>query len=97
MSSKINLKGLNKAEVLASLYNNSKVQGMGFLQARDGEMTKETAEELLKQTSKFDYLYGKVMKVDLSGDEFDPWLYDRDNGQGAALSAVTSMVVNDAN
>jgi len=30
------------------------------------------------------------MKVDLSGDEFDPRMYDRDNGQGAALRAINS-------
>jgi hypothetical protein len=28
------------------------------------------------------------MKVDLSKDAFDPWLYDRDNGQGAAARAL---------
>lgn len=27
----------------------------------------------------FDYLYGRVLKVDLSGDEFEESLYDRDN------------------
>jgi hypothetical protein len=32
----------------------------------------------------FDYYFGRPLKVDLSGDEFDPWLYDRDAGTGAA-------------
>jgi hypothetical protein len=84
----IDLKELDKAEVLAKLYNNSKLQGMGFLQSKQGEMTIEHARELLKKTNKFDYLYGKVMKINLSGDEFDPWLYDRDNGEGAAKRAL---------
>lgn len=35
----LNIKGLDKAEVLKALYNNSRVQGMGFLQAMAGEMT----------------------------------------------------------
>lgn len=36
----------------------------------------------------FDYLQGRVMKVDLAGDELDPRLYDRDNGEGAARRAI---------
>ena len=31
------------------------------------------------------------MKVDLSGDSFDPWGYDRDNGQGAAKVVVDEL------
>ena len=85
----INLKGKNKAEVLAKLYNASKVQGMGILQATGTEMTVDEAQELLDDGQEyFDYLHGKVMKIDLSGDELNPALYDRDNGQGAAAAAV---------
>lgn len=36
----------------------------------------------------FDYLNGKVLKVDIGGDELDPWLYDRDNGNGTAERVV---------
>lgn len=81
-----------KAAVLAALYNNSKVQGMGFLQAQPGEMSEQAAEDLLKDQTYFDYLHGKVMKVDLSTDELNPRLYDRDNGEGAALRAVQHLI-----
>jgi len=90
MDNKINLKGIDKAVILAKLYNNSKVQGMGFLQAQSGDMTTEQARDLLKESTYFDYLHGKIMKVDLSGDSFDPWLYDRDNGKGSAIKACMS-------
>jgi hypothetical protein len=40
----------------------------------------------------FDYVGGRVLKVDLSGDELDPVLYDRDNGEGAADEAVSLVV-----
>lgn len=85
------LKGLNKAAVLAALYNASKPQGMGFLHYDPSPMSVEQAEELLKQGTDFDYLMGRVMKVDLGGDTLDPWLYDRDNGQGAAAAAIASL------
>lgn len=88
----VDIKGLNKAEVLAALYNNSKPQGLGFLHFDAKDMTVAEAEELLKQTTYFDYLKGRVMKVDLSHDDsFEERLYDRDNGNGAAEKAISSL------
>lgn len=90
--SKISLVGLNKAAVLAALYNASKPQGMGFMHYDPKPMTQEEAEALLAQTTDFDYLKGRVMKVNLkSDDEFDSWGYDRDNGQGAAERAIADL------
>lgn len=84
----INIENADKAEILAALYNNSKVQGLGWLQAKPGLMTADEARELLKEFTYFDYLHGKVMKIDLSGAELRPSLYDRDNGQGACAAAI---------
>lgn len=39
----------------------------------------------------FDYLKGRVMKVNLSGDTLNEWGYDRDNGTGAAERAIASL------
>jgi hypothetical protein len=89
--SKILLAGLNKADVLAALYNASKPQGMGFMHYDPNPMTREEAEGLLKQTTYFDYLKGRVMKVDLAGDELDTSGYDRDNGQGAAERVIAEL------
>lgn len=88
----MNIKDKNKAQILAALYNNSRVQGMGFLQAKDGQMTEQEAAKILEERTDFDYLYGKIMKVDLSGDELDPYLYDRDNGSGAAERAIKYLL-----
>lgn len=88
----VNIQGLDKAEVLAALYNASKVQGLGFLQARPGNMTVEHARELLEDSTYFDYLYGRVMKIDLTSDKhFDERFYDRDNGPGAAQRVVDKL------
>ena len=94
----ISLEGLDKANVLASLYNASRPLGMGFLQYDPAPMSREeAAKEIALHTFVnmigedkiyFDYLRGRVMKVDLTGDELDPRLYDRDNGAGAAAKAV---------
>ena len=87
----IDLKGLDKAAVLAALYNASKPQGMGFLHYNPTPMTIERAKELLEQTTDFDYLMGRVMKINLGGDTLNTWGYDRDNGEGAAAKAIESM------
>ena len=57
----------------------------------DGVVTVEHCAELLEKCRYFDYLHGRVLKVDLSGDEFDERLYDRDCGKGAAQRAVDSI------
>lgn len=89
----INIEGLNKAKVLVALYDASHVQGMGFLQAVD-YFTVSDAEGLIDEMQKdgrrlyFDYLYGRVLKVDITKDEFNENLFDRDCGEGAALIAI---------
>ena len=88
----VDIKGLDKARVLKALYEHSHVQGSGFLQAvPDGVVTVEHCKMLLGSQTYFDYLHGRVLKVDLSGDEFDERLYDRDCGEGAAQRAVDSV------
>jgi hypothetical protein len=87
----IDIKNLNKAEVLMALYNNAKPQGMGFLHFTPEDMTKEEAEEILKSQKRFDYLKGRVMKVNLAENEFDPWLYNRDNGENAAEKIIEKL------
>ena len=81
--------GLTKAEVLCALYNNAKSQGLGLFLFQKGNMEIEEAEKLLKYDTSFDYIKGRVLKIDLSGDEgFEEWLYDRDNGEGSAQNAL---------
>jgi hypothetical protein len=93
----IDIEGVNKADILVALYNSSKVQGMGFLQATGVPMKKEEAELLLNDSDNpqmyFDYLHGKIMKVRLDGDVLRTAMYDRDNGEGAAHEAIKHLLV----
>jgi len=84
----LDFKGLNKAQVLAALYNASRPLGMGFMHYNPTPMTEEEAQKELERTTYFDYLNGRVMKLNLGKDQVDPWLYDRDNGEGAAQRAI---------
>lgn len=81
----------DKVDILRVLYDNAKPQGMGFLHYHPGNMTFAEAHILLKNGTYFDYLSGRVMKVDLSGNELDTRLYNRDNGSDAAEKAIASL------
>lgn len=96
----VDVRGIDKAELLAALYNRAKVQGMGILQAVPGDMPPGVAVRILTDFTEetrngpeayFDYLFGRVMKIDVLPDELDPWLYDRDNGEGAVASVVAGL------
>ena len=88
---KINIAKLDKAAVLCALYDNARPLGMGFLHYTPEPMKLDEAKSLLERQTYFDYLKGRVMKVDLRGDEVDTWLYDRDNGQGTGQAAIEAV------
>ena len=54
-------------------------------------MSKTEAQEELKYGSSFDYLHGRVMKVDIGTDTMDDSLYNRDNGEGAAAVVIERL------
>ena len=89
----INIAGLSKAHVLQALFNASRQQGMGFLDRSGARpMTLEDAASYTDDGRLyFDYLRGRVLKVDISGDGFAPHAYDRDNGAGAAARAIAQL------
>lgn len=89
----MNISGLNKAAVLAALFNASRQQGMGFMDSRGARaMTEADAQKVLDEEGPyFDYLRGRVMKIAIDGDEIETRLYNRDNGEGAAERAVDAL------
>ena len=96
----VDIKGLNKAEVLCALFNGSKTQGRNQQMIDSGllekpkDMSVNEAECILEnigEVKHFDYLKGKVMKIDISNDTFDSWGYNRDNGQNAAETIIANL------
>jgi hypothetical protein len=90
----MNITGLNKAVVLAALYNSSKQQGLGALyHSGKQEMTLEEAEELISANPRmyFDYIHGHILKINLSENEVHTGLYNRDNGDGKAESIIEQL------
>jgi hypothetical protein len=105
LATMIDISKLKKADVLRVLYNASKPQGMGYMKETRADMPESQAETVVaaklkvykdagidtNETLYFDYVGGRVMKVDIAGDKLDPRLYDRDNGQGAAAAAIEEL------
>ncbi len=88
----VNIAGLSKGVVLQALFNASKHQGLGFLQVEGAKpMTLDDANDITANDLYFDYCRGRVLKVDISGDEFEARSYDRDNGNGAAERAIAAI------
>lgn len=100
----INIKGIDKARVLYALWHASHTQGMSFLGLPKGNFTIERAREIIKERNKsitnvdyrlyFDYVDGHVIKCNISGDEFDERLFDRDCGIGAAQKAIDDLLAS---
>lgn len=85
--------GMSDAEVLCRLFNRSSPRGMGLLAPGcETDIVIEEAAQILADAGErryFDYLRGRVMKIDVSRNPLDPRFYDRDNGPGAAYDALT--------
>ncbi len=96
--STINIAGLDKAVLLAALYNHARPLGLGYLRANNKEMTKDEAERLLEDhrghdgVVRFDYVHGRPLKVTFQGDELSgAWLYNRDQGHNACENIVDAV------
>lgn len=86
----VNIKGLDKAELLLELWLNSHSQGMSALFGLASPKL-EDCRKALEESTDIDYFFGRVIKVNFSKDEVEEWLFDRDNGDGAFQRAVDNL------
>ncbi len=91
----INISHLSKAEAFRRLFNGvsngiNHPPMIAIMQKMMPRMTLKEAEQIVGDGKNlyFDYVDGRCMKVDLSKDEFNERLYDRDSGEGAAARAL---------
>lgn len=88
--SNVNIEGINKVQLLkalwlksspASFFSNGLISPPSF--------DDRTAEAAVLQY--IDYFCGRCIKCDLTTNEVDPYLYDRDFGTGAFARVVASL------
>jgi hypothetical protein len=99
----LSIRGLNKAELLAALYNNSKISGIGFysqisIADEPGQETKlEEAQAHLDQVKKatggekIEFFLGKIIKMDFAKETINPSEYDQANGKGTASKVILQL------
>jgi hypothetical protein len=101
---RVDIRGLERAELLAALYNHARPIGRGVLQAKPGSMTVDEARTILESGDDatrmlgrfgprlfFDYVHGRPLKVDLGEDDLRIDLYDQDHGEGAAARIIGEL------
>ena len=89
-SNNISIKGLDKVELLKNIWQGQIPAGYFAMSGIRGPVfNEETAKEAVKKH--IDYFCGRAIKTNLSGDEIDPYLYDRDAGQGKFAQIVDAM------
>lgn len=87
----ISIKKKNKAAVLAALYNQATPAGIGLPNFSNLPMTCEDASHFLEHETKFYYLNGRALMVDLTSNLFfNENGYDRIYGTGSAQKAIDS-------
>ncbi len=94
----IDIKGLDKVEVLRALYMGTRPLGLGILHDRPTGLTREEAKTAIDACTRpdgsvrLDYVAGRPIKVTFRGDAIDsPALFDRDAGAGACQAAVDAL------
>lgn len=92
----VDIAGMPKGIVLAALFNSS--PALTFSRRRiDGLWAGDPigpgqGEELYREMGpRFEFLGGRLLQVDLSGDSFDPVRYDGCLGRGAAEAAIRPL------
>ena len=99
MSDTIDTTGIDRAKLLAGLFN-AAAPGMNIARlAHDAQpeaMTTEEAQGLLDEgRDYFDYHRGRVIKCDVTKNQISVLSYDRDNGPGAAARVVAELRKSD--
>ena len=92
----IDIKGIDRAELLAALYRNTKAVGLGR-QHDIGEMSLDDAEfEIILSTrngvASFDYVHGRPIKVQFNNERlWDEEIYDRYLKPGTCAAVVDRL------
>ena len=90
MTDTIDISGLDRVELLLRLWTNMKPAAFFAMSGRPSPSFDESAAKKVVGDY-IDYFQGRAIKTDLSKDEVNPRLYDRDAGSGTFKRVVESM------
>lgn len=85
---KINIEGLNKAKLVKALYDNA----LPTEKTKDDEeITLKTIKRFLDKDRKINVINGKNIKVDTGRSKLSSGVYDKFNGEFAAVKAIHNL------
>ena len=87
----VDISGLNKGMLLLELWSNSKPASFFSMNGMTPPPFNAEKAQGAAQRGYIDYYEGRCIKADLTGDDAEPRLYDRDFGDGSFLRVVTDM------
>ena len=88
----ISLIGLNKSDVLRVLYNAAKPPSPDSEYYNSKPLTTEEAQKHIDLLGKqIVYLRHRYLRINLSGDNLDPTIYDACNGPETAERAISEL------
>jgi len=96
----INIKGLNKGQLLEAMVLGTQYNGQQFVFATEFRSYFSPIiddPEKIAMAGRVDYYKNKPIKTDLRYDFVDPCLYDRDAGSGTFAKIVHMMRITEAN
>lgn len=87
----VDISGIEKRDLLKALWMNSNSASFFTLSGTSPPDLSEKDIDKAIEKRRIDYLCGRVIKMDISGDTVDPWNYDRNNGNGSVQKIVNVL------
>lgn len=92
MSGVVNISGIDKGFLLFKAWKAASWNGFAPLDMERDEFVRRWRRE----DDDYDYVCGRPLKVNIAGDTVDPWLFDRENGDGSFLRVVEGIRKDEA-
>ncbi len=95
-SQEINITNLDKYKILKALFYVAKPKEFNSLQQYNSkhELTNDLIDNLVRQNGgRWDFycIAGRSLGIDINGDSFNPWFFDRYNGTGTAQQVIDNL------
>ena len=92
-TNKVDISGLDKVEILQALFDRAQPVGMGYIHYdKNHKLSQKDAQRILEEEDgDADYIFGRYMKVDVSGDQLETWEYNSENGDNVAEEIIQEL------
>lgn len=88
---KVSFENLEKAKVLAALYNGAKPSSTDIASYDPNPMSVSEAKQLTFNRNNFDYIKGRILLIIFVGNTFNSKLYNKHNGVDSAEKIIESL------